>query len=122
MVAIWALAAETEEEARRLAAPAKMVNHYFVRGELIPVPSTADAVAWLARNETDEPPTLPAGRRRRMLRGTPQAVRDGIAAAAADYGADEVMLVNIMSDQPARRRGYALIADAFGVASAGVDA
>ena len=116
MVAVWALAADSEEEARRLAAPAKMVNHHFVRGQLIPVPSTEDAVAWLERNAT-RVTGVPAGRRRRMIRGTPDAVREGIEAAAADYGADEVMLVNIMSDQPARRHGYALIANAFALAS-----
>jgi luciferase family oxidoreductase group 1 len=122
MVAVWALAAETEEEARRLAAPAKMVNHHFVRGQLIPVPSTEDAVAWLERNATDRPAGDRGDRRRRMIRGTPAAVRQGIEAAAAEYGADEVMLVNIMSDQPARRHGYALVADAFALASNPVEA
>jgi luciferase family oxidoreductase group 1 len=120
MVCLWALAADTEDEARRLAAPAKMVNHYFVRGQLIPVPSTEDAVAWLERNATERP-AAPA-RRRRMIRGTPEAVRQGIEAAAAEYGADEAMLVNIMSDQAARRHGYALVADAFALASRRVDA
>ena len=120
MVCLWALAADTEDEARRLAAPAKMVNHHFVRGQLIPVPSTEDAVAWLERNATERP-AAPA-RRRRMIRGTPEAVRQGIEAAAAEYGADEAMLVNIMSDQAARRHGYALVADAFALASRRVDA
>ena len=120
IVCLWALAAESEEEARRLAAPAKMVNHHFVRGQLIPVPTTEEAVAWLARNGAARPEGLPEGRRRRMIRGTPQQVREGIEAAARDYGADEAMLVNIMSDQPARRRGYALVADAFALASAPV--
>ena len=117
MAAVWALAADSEEEARRLAAPAKMINHHFARGQLIAVPSTEEAVAWLERNATDRPAGLSAQRRRRMIRGTPQAVREGIEAAAADYGADEVMLVNIMSDQPARRHGYALVANAFALAS-----
>ena len=57
-----------------------------------------------------------------MIRGTAEAVREGIEAAAADYGADEVMLVNIMSDQPARRHGYALVANAFALASGPVAA
>ena len=122
MVAVWALAADSEAEANRLAAPAKMVNHHFVRGQLIPVPTTEEAVAWLARNAMNKPPALPEGRRRRMIRGTPETVREGIERAAADYRADEVMLVNIMSDQPARRHGYALLADAFALASGRVDA
>jgi len=122
MVCLWALAAETEEEARRLAAPAKMVNHHFVRGQLIAVPSTEEAVAWLERNAPDKPSGLPERRRRRMIRGTPETVRAGIETAAAEYGADEAMLVNIMSDQPGRRHGYALIADAFALASGSVAA
>ncbi len=122
MVCLWALAADSEEEARRLAAPAKMVNHHFVRGQLLPVPTTEEAVAWLERNAPNKPEGLSSERRRRMIRGTPETVREGIEAAAADYGADEVMLVNIMSDQPARRHGYALVADAFALASGPVAA
>jgi len=122
MVCLWALAAESEEEARRLAAPAKMVNHHFVRGQLIAVPSTEEAVAWLERNAPDKSSGLPERRRRRMIRGTPETVRAGIETAAAEYGADEAMLVNIMSDQPARRHGYGLVADAFALASGSVAA
>jgi alkanesulfonate monooxygenase SsuD/methylene tetrahydromethanopterin reductase-like flavin-dependent oxidoreductase (luciferase family) len=99
-----------------------MVNHHFVRGQLIAVPSTEEAVAWLERNAPDKPSGLPERRRRRMIRGTPETVRAGIETAAAEYGADEAMLVNIMSDQPARRHGYGLVADAFALASGSVAA
>jgi alkanesulfonate monooxygenase SsuD/methylene tetrahydromethanopterin reductase-like flavin-dependent oxidoreductase (luciferase family) len=45
----------------------------------------------------------------------PESVRAGIEAVAAEYGADEVILVTITHDHAARRRSYELIADAFGL-------
>ena len=48
--------------------------------------------------------------------GTPAEVRAGLDRVAADYGADELMLVNIMPDHAARRRSYALIAAEYGLA------
>jgi hypothetical protein len=40
-------------------------------------------------------------------------VREGVEAAAREYGADEVMLVTITYEHAARRRSYELIARAF---------
>jgi hypothetical protein len=40
-------------------------------------------------------------------------VRAGLEEVAAEYGADEVMVLNIMYDHEARRRSYAMLADAF---------
>ena len=42
-------------------------------------------------------------------------MRAGIEAVAAEYGADEVMLVTITFDHADRRRSYELIAEAFGL-------
>ena len=55
---------------------------------------------------------------RRIVVGTPDVVKDGIEAIAAEYEADEVLLVNIIYDHAARKRSYQLIADAFGSAAA----
>ena len=38
--------------------------------------------------------------------------------SAKAYGADELMLVNVMYDHGARRRSYELVADAFGLSPA----
>ena len=54
------------------------------------------------------------GRRRRIV-GSPDTVRRGIEDVAAEYGADEVIVVTITHDHGARRRSYELIADAFGL-------
>ena len=49
-----------------------------------------------------------------MITGAPATVRAGIEEAAAEYGADEVLVVTITHSPEARRRSYELIADAFG--------
>ena len=52
--------------------------------------------------------------RRRAIVGTPDTVREGLEAVAAEYGADEVMVLTITHEHEARRRSYELIAEAFG--------
>lgn len=107
MVAVWSICADTVEEAERLAASSRMLFRLLHRGQLIAVPSPDDALRFL---ENDR---VPSSRSRRMILGTPDMVRAGVEAVAAEYGADEVMVVNIMYDHEARRRSYALLAEAF---------
>ncbi len=108
IVASWAIAADSDAEAERLAAPARMMFYHLMRGRLIPVPTVAEAAEWLAAN-----PQPPA--RRRTLVGSPDKVKAGIGDLARLYGADEMMLVNILPEHAPRRRSYELIADAFGL-------
>lgn len=110
-VASWAIAADSDEEAERLAAPARMMFAHLVRGRLIPVPSVEEALAWLADNP------LPPARRRTII-GTPDKVKAGVEDVAALYGADEMMLVNILPAHAPRRRSYELVAEAFGLTGA----
>jgi luciferase family oxidoreductase group 1 len=109
MVATWAIVADTQEDADLHALPARMMFAHLVRGDLIPVPSVEKAQAWLADN-----PTPSRGRRQTL--STPDRVKVDLDAVAAHYGANELMLVNIMPDHAARRRSYELVADAFGLA------
>jgi alkanesulfonate monooxygenase SsuD/methylene tetrahydromethanopterin reductase-like flavin-dependent oxidoreductase (luciferase family) len=106
MVAVWAIAAGDREEAERLAGPARMMFAHLVRGSLIPVPGFDEAAAWLAANP------LPPARRRTLL-GTGAEVADEVRAVAGLYGADEMMLVNILPVHAPRVRSYELVADAF---------
>lgn len=110
MVASWAIAAPSQEEAERLSWPALMMFHHLVRGELIPVPSVETAARWLHD-------AAPAPRNRRSILGDPQSVRSQVDAVAEEFGAAEIMLVNIMPDHPARRRSYQLLAQEYGLAS-----
>jgi luciferase family oxidoreductase group 1 len=115
-VAVWALAADSEEEAVRLAASSRMAMAMLRRGRLIEVPPPEEAVRFLER-EGEAP-----GHRRRAILGTPAQVREGIEQVAADYGADEVIVVTITYDHGVRRRSYELIAAEFGLAPTAVGA
>ncbi len=73
-------------------------------------PSVAKAKHWLAENPVPQ-------RRRRTSLGTAAEVRMQLDEVARIYGADELMLVNIMPDHAARVRSYQLLADEYGLAS-----
>ncbi len=109
MVATWTIAAPTTAEAERLALPSQMMFAHLLRGDLIPVPSVARAQAWAATKSS-----TPVRRRRAL--GSPGEVRAQLDDVASIYGADELMLVNILPDHAARVRSYALIAAEYGLA------
>jgi len=112
MAATWTIAAPTAQEAERLAAPARMMFAHLIAGTPIPVPPVEEALAWLEANPH-------ANRRsRRTVLGTPSEVCRGLDEVAAEYGADELMLVNILPDHAARRRSYELMAAEYGLAPA----
>ena len=108
-IAVWTVVAESDGEAERLAAPARMMFAHLLMGRSIAVPDVETALAWLAdRPELDR---MRAGRR--VVAGSPETVRAGLQAAAAEYGADEVLLVNILHDHQARKRSYTLAMNAM---------
>lgn len=106
MIAVWAIAADSRTDAERLAQPARMMFAHLVRGSLIPVPGFDEAERWLAANP------LPPARRRTLL-GTGADVADEVRAVARLYGAQEMMLVNILPEHAPRVRSYELVAQAF---------
>ena len=83
------------------------------RGRLIAVPPPETAERFLATEESD-------GSRCGGGRSSARAaqVRAGIEEAAAEYGAEEVIVVTITYDHGARRRSYELIAEEFGLSRA----
>jgi luciferase family oxidoreductase group 1 len=111
MAATWTIAAPDRAEAQRLAAPAAMMFAHLVTGRLIQVPPVEKALAWLA----EHPET--SRRRRRAVVGTPAEVHRQLDGVAEEYGADELMLVNILPDHAARKRSYALVAEEYGLAA-----
>jgi len=116
-VAVWAVAADTEEEAVRLAASSKMAFAMLRRGRLIEVPPPDTAVRFL--EQLDEADKRKAQGRRALV-GTPDQVKEGIEAVAAEYGAEEVIVVTITYDHEARKRSYAHLAEAFALTRAAV--
>jgi luciferase family oxidoreductase group 1 len=110
VVAAWVLAADTEAEAQELAASHRMAFKMLRRGRLIAVPPVDKALRFLAA-EGETPAAAPQGRR--AIVGAPDKVRAQVEQLAADYGADEVVVVTITHDHAARRRSYELLAEAF---------
>ncbi len=111
-VAVWAIAADSDEEARRLAYSSRMAMAMLRRGRLIAIPPVETAERFLkSEGLLDRPPG------RRLVLGTPETVRAELEAVAREYGAEEVIVVAITFDHAARRRSYELIADAFGLAA-----
>jgi len=108
MAAVWSICAETRAEAERLASSSRMLFRLLHRGQLIAVPSPEEAMRFL---EADA--AASASRSRRVVLGTPAAVRAELEAIAEEYGAEEIMVLNILHDHEARRRSYTLLAEAF---------
>ena len=111
IAAVWAVCADTDEEARRIAASARMMFTLFFRGQLIPLPPIEKALAFLEQQPKDDDPFRT---RRRAIVGGPEKVRQGLLDAVAEYEADEVMIVTNTFAHEARRRSYELIAGELG--------
>ncbi len=109
-VAAWAVCAETDEEAFRQSLSFRMMMRMMHRGRLIAVPTIETAERFFA-SDGEPAEVLPPGRR--IVTGSPDTVRRALEALAADYGAGEILIVNIMHDHAARLRSYELIAEAF---------
>jgi luciferase family oxidoreductase group 1 len=112
-VGVWALCADTDEEAERLALSSRMAMIMLREGRLIPVPPVEKAERFFASRDA-----AAAARRRRTVVGSPATVRTGLEEVAQAYGAEELILVTITHDHAARVRSYELIAEAVGLSGA----
>jgi luciferase family oxidoreductase group 1 len=111
-VAAWVLCAPSDEEAHYLASSSRMTFAMLRRGQLIPVPPPETAVAFLEREGKRPSDGIPG---RRGIIGAPETVRAGIETLAAEYQADEVIVVTITHDHQVRRRSYELLAETMGL-------
>ena len=111
-VAVFALCADTEAEAERLARCRDLFIVRLYTGRFGPFPSVEEADAYAY-----SPPELAivAEARRRTVAGTPEVVKARLEALASDYGVDELVIVTITHDFKARLRSYELLAEAFGL-------
>ena len=111
-VCIWALAAETEEEAAHHALGRERWRVDRARGVLGPL-QAPDAIA--ARGFTvEERPTVDAMRRKAFV-GSAEQVGAKIRALAEELQLDEIVINTWAYDPAVRRRSYALIAREFGL-------
>jgi luciferase family oxidoreductase group 1 len=107
VVAAWALCAESDDDAQRIASSSRMAFAHFLSGHPIQVPPVDVALEFIGRH----PDAMDAvARRRRAIVGTQGTVLGQLESLAGEYGADEVMVVTITYDHAARRRSYELLA------------
>ncbi len=108
-VAAWVICADSDEEAAELALSFRMMMRLLQRGRLGAVPTVEHARRFLAADGY-VPDMLPA---RRLITGSPSTVRHALEGLAAEYQAEEILIVNIMHDHAARLGSYERVARAF---------
>ncbi len=110
-VGVIAICADSDEEAERLAASSRMMLSLLRQGRLVEIPPVEKALRYLETR-------APGKSDRRAVIGAPATVRAGLEAVAAEYGADELLVLTITHDHAARRRSYELIAAELGLGAA----
>lgn len=113
ILAVRAVTADTAEHAEALGRAMLLWRARKDLGADLPIPSPEAATA----HEWSVPERRAAqARRSSMVFGTPDRVRDHLAALAREHGADELMVNTLTADPDDRLRSYSLLADAFGLA------
>jgi luciferase family oxidoreductase group 1 len=111
-VCIWALAADTEAEARRLATTREFWRTGFEKGIRVPLVAPDEAAAY--PYDAEEQARIAAMRAKAFV-GTADAVVARLGAEAHRLQLDEIVVVTWTHDAAARRRSYELIAHAAGI-------
>ena len=111
-VAVFALAADTDAEAQRLAKSRDLWITRLYTGRPGAFPSVEEAEAY---PYTEQEMAIVHHARRRTIAGAPEQVRDRLLALASAYEAAELVIVTITFDFKARLRSYQLLAEAFGL-------
>ena len=111
-VAVFAVCAPSEEEARRLAQSRDLFIVKLYTGRLSRYPTVAEAEAY---EYSPREWAIVEHARRRRIAGTPEQCRAALEALAAEYGVDEAVVVTITESWETRRRSYELLAGAFGL-------
>lgn len=109
---VWALAAETEEEAQFHFGSRAHVRLLRDRGIFAPLEPPAAAAAHLG----SEPEARVAELRSKAFVGTGAQVAERIDALAKELGVQEIAVVTWTYDEAVRRASYRLLAEAMGFA------
>ncbi|MBM3523481.1 MAG: LLM class flavin-dependent oxidoreductase [Alphaproteobacteria bacterium] len=108
-IGVFALVADTETEAQRLASSRDLWRLRLDKGELGPIPTVEEAASY-PYSEFDR--AAIERNRRRQIVGAPEQVKAKLVELAGAYGVEEAVIVSICHDPAARRRSYALLAEA----------
>ena len=113
VLALGAIAAASEEEARRLFSSVRVFGRRIRQGIRTQIPPVEEAMRELeSKSGPDRPDN---GEWPRIVIGEAGDVRDRLIDMASVLGAEEVMIVTITHDHQARLNSYRLLASAFGL-------
>lgn len=114
-ICVWALAADTESEARRLLMTREYWRTGFEKGLRMPLESPEQAAAY-AYTEVER--AMIEKLRAAALVGSAAQVSDKLYALARKLELEEIVINTWTFDPQARRHSYALLAQAFGMTAA----
>ena len=111
-ICVWALAADTDHEARRQATTREYWRAGFEKGERLPLssPETAHAHIYTSAEQA-----MIAKLRENALVGDPRQVADKLNALARRLELEEIVINTWTFDPAVRRHSYALLAQALGL-------
>ena len=115
ILAVAAVAADSDAEAERLAATIDLNTVRRARGEYLPLASPDEAAAY-TYSPVDRERIRQA--RHRLFAGTTTTILARLMPFVAETQADEVMITTMIYDHAARRHSYELLAEAFGLTAA----
>lgn len=109
-ICVWALAADSESEARRLASARELWRIGFDKGQRVPLASPEQAAAY---PYTEAERAVIQNMRDKALVGTADQVAGMLRALAERLQLDEIVINTWTFDPGARERSYELLAQAF---------
>jgi luciferase family oxidoreductase group 1 len=112
-ICVWALAADTESEARRLLMTREYWRSGFEKGLRLPLASPEDAAAY---SYSDAERIMIEKLRAAALVGTAEQVAHKLNALGKRLDLEEMVVNTWTFDPQARRHSYALLAQVFGLA------
>jgi luciferase family oxidoreductase group 1 len=110
IVCTFAIVAESDDEAERLAASIDLRRLHMALNIDSPVPTLEEAQR---HRYSEEERRYVMGQRARAVIGGPEKAKREINLLVEKYQADEVMVLTITGDYDSRRRSYELLIDAF---------
>lgn len=114
ILAIHAVCADTEVEARRQLAPVHVMYNNLSLGKLdIPIPDADTAVKELGGLPKLEKYIPESGILPKFIGGTPDSVHEQFEQIAKDFAVSEIMIQDMIMEHNVRLRSYELLAAAF---------
>jgi luciferase family oxidoreductase group 1 len=110
IVCTFAIVADSDDEAERLAASIDLRRLHMALNIDSPVPTLEEAQR---HRYSEEERRYVMGQRARAVIGGPEKAKREINLLVEKYQADEVMVLTITGDYDSRRRSYELLIDAF---------